>query len=134
MNGELIIYAPHIHEVSVVHGKLIEEIGYHCVEYFLTQWDKFKHYPWGTLAHSTHVRGIGKVENGIERCRARVTLATGISPEVCAKINLGYRDPGLDRRGELCEPGRRRSAPGTQGRRDALPFAAAAGVGGRESS
>ena len=91
--GELIIYAPHIHEVSVVHGKLIEEIGYHCRDYFLSQWDKFKDKPWGTLAHSTHVRGIGKMENGVEKCRVRVTLATGISPGVCAKINLGYRDP-----------------------------------------
>ena len=69
--GELIIYAPHIHEVSVTHGKLIEEIGYHCRDYFLKQWDKFKHYPWGMLAHSTHVRGIGTLENGVERCRAR---------------------------------------------------------------
>lgn len=91
--GELIIYAPHIHEVSVVHGHLIEEIGYHCRDYFLSQWDKFKHLPWGTLAHSTHVRGIGKMENGVEKCRVKVTLATGIPPETCAKINLGYRDP-----------------------------------------
>ena len=91
--GELIIYAPHIREVSVVHGRLIEEIGYHCVDYFLTQWDEFKHYPWGTLAHSTHVRGIGRMENGVEKCRVRVTLATGISPGTCARINLGYRDP-----------------------------------------
>jgi lactate racemase len=91
--GELIIYAPHIHEVSVVHGKLIEEIGYHCRDYFLSQWDIFKDKPWGVLAHSTHVRGIGKMVNGVEKCRIRVTLATGIRPEVCAKINLGYRDP-----------------------------------------
>lgn len=91
--GELIIYAPHIHEVSAVHGRLIEEIGYHCRDYFLAQWDKFKHLPWGTLAHSTHVRGIGKMENGVEKCRVRVTLAAGIPPETCAKINLGYRDP-----------------------------------------
>ncbi len=91
--GELIIYAPHIREVSVVHGRLIEEIGYHCVDYFLAQWEDFKHYPWGTLAHSTHVRGIGKMENGVERCRIRVTLATGIPREVCERINLGYRDP-----------------------------------------
>jgi hypothetical protein len=91
--GELIIYAPHIHEVSVVHGHLIEEIGYHCVDYFLSQWDRFKHYPWGTLAHSTHVRGIGKMENGVEKCRVRVTLATGIPPKICTKINMGYRDP-----------------------------------------
>jgi lactate racemase len=91
--GELIIYAPHISEVSVAHGKVIEEIGYHCRDYFLKQWDKFKHYPWGVLAHSTHVRGIGTFEEGVEKCRAEVTLATGISPEKCRQINLGYRDP-----------------------------------------
>jgi lactate racemase len=91
--GELIIYAPHISEVSVTHGHMIEEIGYHCRDYFLKQWDKFKDYPWGTLAHSTHVRGIGKFESGVEQCRARVTLATRIPRETCEKINLGYRDP-----------------------------------------
>lgn len=92
--GELIIYAPHIHEVSVVHGKMIERIGYHCVQYFLKQWDKFKHEPWGTLAHSTHVHGIGTYDEktGIETPRVRVTLATGIPEATCRKINLGYRD------------------------------------------
>ena len=91
--GELIIYAPHIHEISLTHGKLIQEVGYHCRDYFLKQWDRFKHYPWGTIAHSTHVRGIGSYENGEERCRIQVTLATGIPESVCRKINLGYRDP-----------------------------------------
>lgn len=91
--GELIIYAPHVTEISVTHGKIIEEIGYHCRDYFLTQWDKFKEKPWGILAHSTHVRGIGRMENGVEKCRIQVTLATGIPESVCRKINLGYRDP-----------------------------------------
>ena len=91
--GELIIYAPHIHEVSSTHGALIEAVGYHCRDYFLRQWDRFKDYPWGTLAHSTHVRGIGTFADGVERCRARVTLATGIPRETCERINLGYRDP-----------------------------------------
>ena len=45
------------------------------------------------LAHSTHVRGIGTFENGSEKCRVRVTLATAIPEETCRKINLGYRDP-----------------------------------------
>jgi len=49
--GELIIYAPHITEICIAHGKIIEEIGYDCRDYFLKQWDKFKHYPWGVLAH-----------------------------------------------------------------------------------
>ncbi len=92
-DGELIIYAPHISEVCVTHGKTIHEVGYHCRDYFLKQWDNFKHYPWGVVAHSTHVRGIGKFENGVEQCRARVTLATAIPESLCRQINLGYRDP-----------------------------------------
>lgn len=93
--GELIIYAPHIREISVTHGRLIEELGYHCRDYFLKQWDRFKNYPWGVVAHSTHVRGVGEYDaaTGIERCRARVTLATGIPEATCRKINMGYRDP-----------------------------------------
>lgn len=91
--GELIIYAPHVTEISYTHGKIIDEIGYHTRDYFLKQWDKFKDYPWGVLAHSTHVRGIGTYEDGVENCRINVTLATGIDPERCRKVNLGYRDP-----------------------------------------
>jgi nickel-dependent lactate racemase len=91
--GELIIYAPHIHEISLTHGHLIRQIGYHCRDYFLKQWDRFKDIPWGTLAHSTHVRGIGTYDNGVEKCRIQVTLATGIPEHICRQINLGYRDP-----------------------------------------
>ena len=92
-DGELIIYAPHIKEVCVSHGRTITEVGYHCRDYFLKQWDRFKDYPWGVLAHCTHVRGIGSFENGVEKCRVKVTLATGIPRDVCERINLGYRDP-----------------------------------------
>jgi nickel-dependent lactate racemase len=91
--GELIIYAPHVREISVTHGRLIAEVGYHCRDYFLKQWDRFKQYPWGVLAHSTHVRGIGTFENGVERCRVQVTLATAIPEATCRRINLSYRDP-----------------------------------------
>ena len=91
--GELIIYAPHLKEISLTHGKLIREIGYHCRDYFLKQWDKFKDKSWGVLAHSTHVFGGGTYENGVEKPRARVVLASGIPEAVCREINLGYRDP-----------------------------------------
>jgi nickel-dependent lactate racemase len=95
--GELIIYAPHISEVSVTHGKTLLEIGYHCRDYFLKQWEKFQHHPWGVIAHSTHVRGLGTFENGTESCRAEVTIASRIPESVCKRINLGYRDPATIR-------------------------------------
>ena len=44
------------------------------------------------MAHCVHVKGVGTYENGIEKPRVTVTLATGIPEEVCKKINLGYRD------------------------------------------
>jgi lactate racemase len=93
--GEVVIYAPHITEVSYTHGRHIDEIGYHCRDYFLKQWDKFKDYPGGVLAHSTHVKGLGiyDPQTGSESPRIRVTLATGIPAERCAVINLGYLDP-----------------------------------------
>jgi nickel-dependent lactate racemase len=91
--GEVIIYAPHITEVSYSHGKLLDEIGYHTRDYFVKQWDKFKTYPWGVLAHSTHLRGVGSFKDGVESCRIRVTLATGVPAERCRRIGLGYRDP-----------------------------------------
>ncbi len=95
--GTLIIYAPHIDEVSYAHGKVLDEIGYHTRDYFLRQWDRFRDRPWGVIAHSTHVRGIGTYEDGVERPRVQVVLATGIPEERCRRINLGYADPaGID--------------------------------------
>jgi len=93
--GEVVIYSPHITEVSYTHGKIIDEIGYHCRDYFMKQWDKFKHFPGGVLAHSTHVVGLGTYDaaTGVEKLRIRVTLATGIPEERCRRINLGYLDP-----------------------------------------
>jgi len=91
--GEVVIYAPHITEVSYTHGEVIDEIGYHVRDYFTGQWEAFKHYPWGVLAHSTHLRGAGTYEGGVEAARIRVTLATGIPPARCRKIGLGYLDP-----------------------------------------
>jgi lactate racemase len=92
--GEVVVYAPHISEVSVVHGKLLAEVGYHVRDYFTGQWDRFSAYPGSILAHSTHLRGAGtwSAETG-ERPRIRVTLATGIDEATCLSIGLGYRDP-----------------------------------------
>jgi nickel-dependent lactate racemase len=91
--GELIIYAPHISQVSISHGAIIEQIGYHTRDYFVMQKHKFQDIAGGLLAHSTHVKGIGTFEGGIEKPRIEVKLATQISENTCKKINLGYCDP-----------------------------------------
>ncbi len=91
--GEVIIFAPELEEISTVHGHLIRQVGYHVRDYFTAQWERFEELPWAILAHSTHVKGGGTFEGGVERPRIRVTLATGIPEEVCRAIDLGYRDP-----------------------------------------
>ena len=91
--GRLIIYAPHIHDISRTWGKYIEKIGYHVRDYFLAQMDQFKDIPRGVLAHSTHVRGTGTYQNGVEKPRVEVVLASAIPKEKCEQINLGYLNP-----------------------------------------
>lgn len=91
--AELVIFAPHITEVSYTHGKIIDRIGYHVRDYFLRQMEKFRGVPRGVMAHSTHVKGIGTFENGVETPRVNVVLATDIPEERCKRINLGYRNP-----------------------------------------
>jgi nickel-dependent lactate racemase len=92
--GEVVLYAPHVTEISTSHPE-IHEIGYHCRDYFLAQWDRFSHVHWSVLAHSTHLRGAGTYDAGTgeERLRVAVTLATGVPEEVCRAANLGYLDP-----------------------------------------
>lgn len=91
--GKLIIYAPHITEISPTHGEWILKVGYHTRDYFLAQPERFQGVPRAVLAHSTHVKGIGTFRDGVERPRVEVVLATGIPDEICRKINLGCQDP-----------------------------------------
>lgn len=93
LGGEVVIYAPHLDVVSHVHGKYIYEVGYHILDYFLADWERFKHIPLGVLAHSTHLRGSGIMDNGIEKPNVHVTLASKVSAEDCARLSLGYLDP-----------------------------------------
>jgi nickel-dependent lactate racemase len=90
--GEVIIYAPHVKEISYTHGKEIRKVGYHTRDYFVKQWERFTGMSKLILAHSTNVRGIGSYENGIESPRINVTLATSIPEDDCRSVNLGYAD------------------------------------------
>lgn len=91
--GTLIIYGPHIREISRSWGKYIERAGYHTRDYFLSQMEQFRGIPRGVLAHLTHVRGTGTCNNAIERCDVDVVLATSIPERLCRRVNLGYMDP-----------------------------------------
>ena len=93
IGGEVVIYAQHLDVVSHIHEKYIYEVGYHILPYFLNDWERFKNIPLGVLAHSTHLCGSGVIENGIEKPNVHVTLASKISAEDCARLNLGYLDP-----------------------------------------
>jgi nickel-dependent lactate racemase len=89
----LIIYAPHITEISYTHGKWLDKIGYHTRDYFLKRMEQFAGVPRGVIAHSTHVKGIGTYIDGVEKPRVNVVLATSISKERCKKVNLDYLNP-----------------------------------------
>lgn len=91
--GEVILYGPHLDRISRNDGELIRKVGYHVRDYFLEQWQQYADIPQSILAHSTHLRGTGTFQNGIEKARIQVTLATAIPEKVCRKVNLGYRDP-----------------------------------------
>ncbi len=91
--GEVIIYAPHINEVSYTHGKYLNKYGYHVMDYVLAHQEQLKEVPRSVQAHMTHVKGQGFYENGVEKSRITVTLATGIPEETCRRINLGYKNP-----------------------------------------
>ncbi len=92
-SGTIIVYAPHITEISYTHGKFIDKIGYHCRDYYLGRIEEFSDIPRAVIAHSTHLKGIGTYKNGVEKPRINVILATGICKERCDRVNLGYMNP-----------------------------------------
>jgi nickel-dependent lactate racemase len=104
--GQVVLHAPHITAVSPAHPA-VEQVGYHCRDYFVKQWDRFRHLPWGDLAHSTHLRGVGTwgpVDG--EHDRVTVTLATGIPEATTRALNLDYLDPAtIDVEAWAADPG-----------------------------
>jgi lactate racemase len=104
--GEVVLYAPHITEIAAMHPRLMD-IGYHCRDFFLAHWDRYRDVPLGELAHSTHLFGAGTYDRATgEHQRVHVTLATGIPEAVVRHANLGYLAPDtVDLAGWLADPG-----------------------------
>lgn len=91
--GELFVYAPHVKEFSITHGKVLDQIGFHIIDYFLEKMDRYKNFPKAVLAYSTLVKGSGRLERGNEVPRIKISLASGIPKEKCEALNMDYRDP-----------------------------------------
>ena len=89
--GEVIIYAPHINEVSFTHGRMIEEVGYHCRDYFVAQPERF------AALRGWRARALDARE-GTGRLRRRD----------------GHRDPARD--GDACHRHLGRTLPAHQSR------------------
>ena len=95
--GEIIIYAPHI---NCFHSRpemdfALRQIGYHCKDYVKKYLKSNPDFSKNIAAHVINVRGAGSfnVNSGKEEFNFKVTLATGISQEVCESVGLGYRNP-----------------------------------------
>ncbi len=93
--GELIIYAPKMNEISKTHGALIEKYGYAPLEQVreMVAWSEELRANLAIAAHLAHVRyGSTRGSDGNLQPRFSITLASGVSEEVCRRVKLGYMD------------------------------------------
>jgi nickel-dependent lactate racemase len=91
--GEVIVYAPHIESLSVTHEATLRKIGYHVADYYLKQMEKFDGISRAVMAVSAFIKGSGTYENGVEKARIRVTLASKIPKDEIERLGLNYADP-----------------------------------------
>ncbi len=108
--GEIIIYAPHI---NCFHSRwkmnlALKQIGYHCKDYVKEYLKSNPDFSKNIAAHVINVRGPGSfdVNSGKEKFDFKVTLATGISKEICESVGLGYRNPDSICREDFIRPGK----------------------------
>lgn len=94
--GELIIYAPHIQNISEVHGDLIKRYGYAPVEIVQELVNKSEDLRSNlcVAAHLAHVSFASRrSEDGNIVPRYSITLCSSINPTTCRQVNLGYMNP-----------------------------------------
>jgi len=95
-NGELIIYAPHLHCISETHGEFIERFGGYAplenVKELVAQSGELQA-NLCVAAHLTQVAYAGrKTETGQIVPRYKITLASQVDAETCRRVNLGFMD------------------------------------------
>jgi hypothetical protein len=93
--GELIIYAPHLNQISATHGRLIEKYGYAPLEQVreMVEWSDELRANLCVAAHLAHVSyGSARDADGRVVPRYRITLASAVPEEACRRVHLGYLD------------------------------------------
>ena len=101
--GELIIYAPHLNNISATHGRLIEKYGYAPLETVreMVEYSDELRANLCVAAHLAHVSYGSTLNNdGQLTPRYRITLASAVSEEVCRRVKLGFLDYRTLRREE----------------------------------
>ncbi|MBA7534952.1 hypothetical protein ES705_27202 [subsurface metagenome] len=108
--GEIIIHAPHI---NCFHSRpemdfALRQIGYHCKDYVKEYLKSNPEFSKNIAAHVINVRGPGSfdINSEKEEFYFKVTLATGISKDICELVRLGYRNPDSIRREDFIRPGK----------------------------
>ncbi len=108
--GEIIIYAPHI---NCFHSRwkinlALKQIGYHSKDYVKRYLKLNPEFSKNIAAHVINVRGAGNfdVDSGKEEFDFKITLATGISQEICESVGLVYRNPDSIHREDFIGPGK----------------------------
>jgi len=92
VGGEVVIYAPHLDTVSLVHGQHIYDVG--TTSFPISSTTGAIQARPARRAGAQHAPArLGVMEGNVERANVRVTLASRISPEDCARLNVGYLDP-----------------------------------------
>ena len=99
--GELIIYAPHLENISATHGRLIEKYGYAPLETVreMVEYSDELRANLCVAAHLAHVSyGSSRNQQGGIVPRYRITLCSAVPEEVCRRVKLGYMDHQTFRR------------------------------------
>ena len=93
--GELVLYAPGVSEISATHGRAIRQVGLHGWPYLLAHPETWQPHGVSPLALTLGVliKGDAPMVGGRETPRIDVRLATGLSPDECRALDVGYEDP-----------------------------------------
>src|SRR6266496_5159863 len=93
--GELIIYAPHLHAISEMHGLLIEKYGYAPLDRVreMVALSTELQANLAVAAHLAHVSYAGQRDkDGRVIPRYRITMASALDEATCRRVNLGFMD------------------------------------------